>query len=83
MQFYFLVDFQSTLGHIKSKAPPDVQRQAVLDLMKRIIPSRAQEFAVIIDPGIAPVGKDAFKVRNLLIHNSHVINPGSLITLLG
>ncbi|XP_018579109.1 alpha-N-acetylglucosaminidase isoform X1 [Anoplophora glabripennis] len=56
-------NFQDTLGHIKPQANTSTQAQAVLDLIIRNIPLRANEFAVQIDSNLGTEGKDTFSIK--------------------
>ncbi|XP_059151841.1 alpha-N-acetylglucosaminidase-like isoform X1 [Physella acuta] len=58
-----LIDFPQ-LNHIKPKATPEQQAQAVKDLIRRLIKDRASEFNVIVDPSIGPNNKDTFQLRS-------------------
>ncbi|KAJ8976546.1 hypothetical protein NQ317_011809 [Molorchus minor] len=66
--------FQSTLGHIKPQTDAQTQTQAVLDLIKRIIPERASEFLVNVDEDLAIEGRDSFTVQK---QNGIVVITGS------
>ena len=46
--------------NIKSKTSIKDQEIAVKDLILRLLPHRADEFSVIVDPSIAKPGQDAF-----------------------
>ncbi|XP_048255627.1 alpha-N-acetylglucosaminidase-like isoform X4 [Haliotis rufescens] len=52
----------STLNHIRSKTPSDVQSTAAADLIKRVIGVRASDFLVSVDPSIGPKNRDTFKL---------------------
>lgn len=58
----FSTGFESTLGYLKPKTNESTQRNAVLDLIKRLIPERASEFKVTINKTLGPVGKETFTV---------------------
>jgi hypothetical protein len=54
--------FQSTLGHLKARASPQIQAEAAIRVIERLIKNKAIHFQVIVDPKVGPVGKDTFKV---------------------
>lgn len=58
----FVSGFEHTLGHIQPKASAETQSQAALDVIKRTIPERVNEFSVEIYPNMSLNGKDAFEV---------------------
>ncbi|XP_046550249.1 alpha-N-acetylglucosaminidase-like isoform X2 [Haliotis rubra] len=52
----------STLNHIRSKTPYDVQSTAAGDLISRVIGNRSSDFLVSVDPSIGPKNRDTFKL---------------------
>ncbi|CAL1530342.1 unnamed protein product [Lymnaea stagnalis] len=58
-----LINFPQ-LNHLRAKAAPNVQAQAVKDLIGRLIKARASEFAVFVDPNIGPKNRDTFQLRS-------------------
>ncbi|XP_067677371.1 alpha-N-acetylglucosaminidase-like isoform X2 [Haliotis asinina] len=52
----------STLNHIWSKMPSDVQSTAASDLISRVIGNRSSDFLVSVDPSIGPKNRDTFKL---------------------
>ncbi|XP_044254830.1 alpha-N-acetylglucosaminidase isoform X2 [Tribolium madens] len=63
-----LITFNSVIGfdHIRPKASPETQSDAVKDLIKRIIPDQAQFFNIKIQPDLShDQDKDAFKIEKI------------------
>ncbi|XP_067002002.2 alpha-N-acetylglucosaminidase isoform X3 [Anabrus simplex] len=58
-------DFQDTLGHLKSRAVPEVQALAAEGVIKRLLQNDSSLFHVIIDPDIGPEGREAFQVTKV------------------
>lgn len=54
--------FHSTLGHLKARASPQIQAQAAVGVIERLVKSKARLFQVTVDPKLGPVGKDTFKI---------------------
>jgi hypothetical protein len=54
--------FQSTLGHLKAQTGPQIQAQAAIGVIERLLEHKARLFQVTVDPEFGPVGKDTFKV---------------------
>lgn len=54
--------FHSTLGHLKARASPQIQAQAAVGVIERLLNNKARLFQVTVDPKLGPVGKDTFKV---------------------
>ncbi|XP_064605833.1 alpha-N-acetylglucosaminidase-like [Liolophura sinensis] len=52
------------LDAIRSQVSPQDQAVAVQGLIQRLIPSRATEFQVSVDPSIGPANKDTFKLTS-------------------
>ena len=50
------------LDHIVPSEWPSTQANAVTALIKRLVPYRAEEFSVLVDPNIGPENKDTFVV---------------------
>ena len=57
-------DFQHTLGHLKARAPLDVQAAAAHQLIDRYLGKESKKFKVNVNPNIGPQGKDTFKVNH-------------------
>lgn len=50
--FFFLSENRfAPLQNLQTKASAEIQTKAVKDLISRLLPDRAQEFDVIIEPG--------------------------------
>jgi hypothetical protein len=59
--FYYL-EFVSTLNHLQSQTPSNIQKAAVENLFARILTHNANLFKVVIDRSFTFQGKDRFKV---------------------
>lgn len=65
---FYILGFDSTLGHLKPTVNNEVQKEAVEKLIHRLIPGRSLEFTINIDPSLAPPDKDYFKVStNIMV----------------
>ncbi|XP_060531766.1 alpha-N-acetylglucosaminidase [Cylas formicarius] len=58
-------DFESTLGHIRTSTSVEEQKRAVEDLLVRLIPERATDFVISIDPALSQDNKDAFTLQKV------------------
>lgn len=65
--YILLSGFENTLSHLRPKVSDDTQTAAALNLIKRIIPARADEFLVVVDSNFKEGIKDSFKVSILHI----------------
>ncbi|XP_015185471.1 PREDICTED: alpha-N-acetylglucosaminidase [Polistes dominula] len=55
--------FQKTLGHLRPRTPPEVQENAVKDLIGRLLGNDLVNlFDVHVDPNLGPAGKDTFQI---------------------
>ncbi|XP_066253772.1 alpha-N-acetylglucosaminidase [Euwallacea similis] len=57
--------FQTTLGHLKPQSSSDVQEDAVIQLIQRILPNRSSEFAVTVNSSFTQDGKECFKIDKI------------------
>ncbi|XP_077981235.1 alpha-N-acetylglucosaminidase-like isoform X2 [Glandiceps talaboti] len=57
-----LNDFK-TLDHLKPSVSAETQAQTVRDMIQRLIPERASQFKVVVDPSIGPVNLDTFEIE--------------------
>nr|CAD7395903.1 unnamed protein product [Timema cristinae] len=57
--------FQDTLGHLKPRSSEGTQAEAVVGVIRRLIPSRAHEFNITVNMSKGPPGKDTFQVLKL------------------
>ncbi|KAG8239150.1 hypothetical protein J437_LFUL018950 [Ladona fulva] len=57
-------DFTRDLNNLRSSTPPQVQESAVNDLIRRILPTKAEFFRISIVPPEDPAEKDAFVVES-------------------
>ena len=62
----------SSLTNIRTKASPQVQAQAVKDLIGRLLDDRAKDFDVVIEPARPEEEKGFFEVR-LNYYKSEII----------
>ncbi|KAG7172873.1 Alpha-N-acetylglucosaminidase-like [Homarus americanus] len=58
------------LRDIKSQTSPEDQAEAVGELLKRLLPERAKDFVVRVDPSIGPEGRDTFMVNSPGVNGS-------------
>ncbi|XP_022916641.2 alpha-N-acetylglucosaminidase [Onthophagus taurus] len=68
--FYFLSIFLTStlcydLDDIKTKTNPTTQSNAVLELIQRIIPDRAEDFIVEVNPNLMLNGKELFHIESV------------------
>ncbi|CAG2060711.1 unnamed protein product [Timema podura] len=57
--------FQDTLGHLKPRSSEGTQAEAVVGVIRRLIPARAHEFIITVNISKGPPGKDTFQVLKL------------------
>nr|CAD7426836.1 unnamed protein product [Timema monikensis] len=57
--------FQDTLGHLKPHSSEGTQAEAVVGVIRRLIPARAHEFNITVNMSKGPRGKDTFQVLKL------------------
>ena len=53
------------VDNLKSQTPIPAQELAVRALISRLLPDRASEFTVVVDPTLAKAGQDAFALQTI------------------
>lgn len=60
INFAFQINGEHNIEHLRTKTSPEVQRQAALDVIKRLVPSFVDRVEIIIEPQAKP---NYFKVN--------------------
>ena len=76
--------FQDTLGHIRSKSPPEVQAKSARGVAERLLGSeRAKLFAMTVDPNCGPIGKDTFTIRKHSLEQIEILGTSGVAAAWG
>src|SRR5687767_5795161 len=51
-------------AHYRPSATAEKQASAVQDLIRRVIPGRADEFNIVVDPNFGPKDRESFRVSS-------------------